>query len=150
MIHRRLGVACVLVGFSMSPLACGGDDDDAAVTKADFIEQADAICADFNERGEALGEDLSEDASLEELAALFLEEGIPLLREQIDDLRELDLPEADAEQLEQLWDDLDAGTDELEQQLEDDPQEALSSNFDPFSEANEFATEYGMEECGAS
>jgi hypothetical protein len=128
----------------------GDDDDDSNVTKDEFIEQADAICADFNERGEALGEDLSEDASLEEGADLFLDEGVPLFREQIDELHALDLPEADAEELEQLWNDLDTAVDDLEQQTEDDPEEALSSNFDPFADVNARAAEYGLEECGAS
>ena len=42
---------------------------------------------------------------------------MPLFRDQIEQLRDLDLPAADADELEQLWDDLDAATDELEQQL---------------------------------
>ena len=71
-------------------------------------------------------------------------------REQSEELRDLDVPEADADDLEQFWDDLEAATDELEQQLEDDPESVFSEDFYPFADANEFAVEYGMEECGSS
>jgi hypothetical protein len=61
-------------------------------------------------------------------------------------LRELDHPADDADELEQLWDDLDAETDRLEAALEDDPETALVE--DTFVDENAFAEEYGMQKCG--
>jgi hypothetical protein len=155
-VKRALfAVASLTSVLALVGAGCGGDDDDdgggaSNVTKEEFIANADEICAGYTERGEALGDDLAADASTEEVSAVILEDALPLFREQIAELRELDLPEADADELEQLWDDLEAGADEFEQQLEDDPEVALSDDFDPFAEANAFATEYGMEECGSS
>ena len=87
--------------------------------------------------------------SVEEAAELTLDEALPLYRDQIEELRDLDLPAADADELEQLWDDLDAATDELEQQLQDDPEVAFSEDFAPYADVNQAASDYGMKECGA-
>ena len=127
----------------------GGDDDDSdAVTKEEFIESADAICAANDEQLEAIGEDLPADATAEEIAALLLDEAMPLFREQIAELRALELPEDDAANLEELWDQLEASADEFEAAIAQDPVAALQT--DPFAEEYAFANEYGMQECGNS
>lgn len=83
------------------------------------------------------------------MARLFLDEGLPLFREQIAELRALEAPEADAEDLARLWDDLEEATEDLEQAVEEDPQGTLSGELDPFAEQRATAQEYGFEECGS-
>lgn len=145
---RVLRIAAAVVA-TMVGAACGDDDGGSAITRAEFIEAADAICADFEERFDALGEELAADATFEDVARLFLDEGLPLFREQIEELRALEAPEADAEELARLWDDLEEATEELEQAIEEDPQGTLSGELDPFAEQKATAQEYGFEECGS-
>lgn len=146
----RWSAGVVVVLLAIAGGACGGDDDaQGSVTKEEFIENADEICARYSDRLEALGETLDAEATVEDVANLFLDEGIPLFREQIAELRDLDLPEADAGELEELWDGLDDATDEFAQALEEDPAATLSSELDPYAQQNEFARDYGFEECGA-
>jgi hypothetical protein len=137
----------MLVALSLLVVGCiGGDDGGDDVTKEEFIEAADAICADYTEQIDAVTADLPADTSIEAAAEVLVDDALPLLRAQIDELRELDLPADDADELEQLWDDLDAETDRLEAALEDDPESALVE--DTFVDENAFAEEYGMQECG--
>jgi hypothetical protein len=152
MLGTRFATTISVAALVLVPLACGGDDDDDAssdVTKEEFIANADAVCRSGNDKIEALFSELSDTASAEEAAQLTLDEALPVYRDQIEALRELDLPAADADELEQLWDDLDAATDELEQQLKDDPEVAFTEEFDPYTDVNQAAADYGMQECGA-
>jgi|RhiMetdeSRZDD1v2_1073273.scaffolds.fasta_scaffold626359_2 hypothetical protein len=147
MLASRIATTISVAALVLVPVACGGDDS-SDVTKEEFIANADAVCKETNDKIEALVDDLSEDTSAEEAAQFTVDEAIPLFRDQIDQLRDLDLPAADADDIEQLWDDLDTSTDELEQQLKDDPEVAFSEDFDPFADENKAATDYGFKECG--
>jgi hypothetical protein len=149
-IGTRVATLISLAALVVVPVACGGDDDDASdVTKEEFIANADAICKASNDKIGELFTDLPDDTTSEQAAQLTIGKALPIFRDQVDQLRELDLPAADADDLEQLWDDLDASTDELEQQLEDDPETAFSEDFDPFADESKTATDYGMTQCGA-
>jgi hypothetical protein len=147
-LPARLTALVALGALAVVPAACGGDDDDGEVTKEQFIENADAICKETNEDIQQSLSDLSDDATNEEAADVALERAVPRFREQIEQLRDLDPPAADAEEIEALWDDLDASTDELEAKLRDDPDGAFTTEFDPFSDESEFAAEFGFTECG--
>jgi hypothetical protein len=147
MLGTRIATMISMAALVVVPVACGGDDS-SDVSKEDFIANADAVCKETNQKIEALVSGLSEDTTTEEAAQVTVEQAIPLFRDQIEELRDLDLPAADADDLEQLWDDLDASTDELEQQLKDDPEVAFSDDFDPFADENKAATDYGFTECG--
>ena len=155
MLRNRALVATSVALLALAGGACGGDDDDdggggaSDVTKEEFIENADAVCADVSAQIEEIGNDVSDEASLEEVTELLQDEVLPLFRDQIEQLRGLDLPADDADELEQMFDDLEAATDDVEQQLEDDPEAALSEDSDPFAEVNASAREYGLEECGS-
>ena len=148
MLGARTATMISLAAIVAVPAACGGDDS-SDVTKKEFIAKADAVCKETNDKIEALVSDLPQDTTTEQAAQITVDKAIPLFRDQIEQLRDLDPPAADADDLEQLWDDLDASTDELEQQLKDDPEKAFSDGFDPFADESKTATDYGFQECGA-
>jgi hypothetical protein len=148
MLGARIATMISLAALVAVPAACGGDDS-SDVTKKEFIAKADAVCKETNDKIEALVSDLPQDTTTKQAAQITVDKAIPLFRDQIEQLRDLDPPAADADDLEQLWDDLDASTDELEQQLKDDPDVAFSEGFDPFTDESKTASDYGFQECGA-
>jgi hypothetical protein len=150
MLGTRVGLVCSVAALLLVGAGCGGDDDDSSsgVTKSEFIEKADAVCKDFNAQIQKGVEELPEDTSQADVAQFTLDTAVPLFRDQLDKLRALDVPPADADQVEQMWDDLESGTDELEQKLKDDPAGAFAKEYDPFGDVNEALNEYGLEQCG--
>lgn len=52
--HVRIPLAVVASLSVLSFGACGGDDDDKAPSKADFVSQADAICIDADKKQAAI------------------------------------------------------------------------------------------------
>jgi hypothetical protein len=150
MLGTRVAVVCSVAALVLVGVGCGGDDDDSSsgTTKSEFIKKADAVCKDFNVQIQKSVEDLPEDTSQSDVAQFTLDTAVPLFRDQLDKLRDLDVPAADADRVEQMWDDLDAGTDELEQKLKDDPAGAFSEDYDPFGDVNKALNEYGLKECG--
>ena len=42
-----VGAATIAVALSLGLAACGSDDSDEGLTKAEVIEQADAVCLDY-------------------------------------------------------------------------------------------------------
>jgi hypothetical protein len=150
MLGTRVGVVCSVAALFLVGGGCSGNDDStsSASTKSEFVKHADAVCKDFNAQIQKGVDDLPENTSQADVARFSLNTLVPLFRDQIDELRTLDVPAADSDEVQQMWDDLDSGTDELEQQLKDDPAAAFSSKFDPFGGVNEALTKYGLEECG--
>ena len=142
MRHRRgfvwaTGVAALLVnGLS----ACS--DDKETLTEEEFLEQANAICREGTERTEAIGEELG-DSPTDEQIEQALDETFDDVEGQIDDVRELAEPE-------DMSDEVDAALDQAEEDLEaarDKGIELLEAEEDPFAETNELLTDVGLTEC---
>jgi hypothetical protein len=90
-----MAVAILVVTLSLIGLAaCGGDDDDGATTteaatdastsKAEFIEQADALCESFQEDQDDMEQRLSDWGESVSAESPNLEEGAELMRESAD------------------------------------------------------------------
>jgi len=133
---------------------CGEDDSDstATVTKAQFLKQGNAICAagnkELDEEFEAFNEDghLKEnqqpsDAEAEEIADTIL---LPAVTEQLDELRELDAPEGEEEQVDEILSEAESAVEEVE----DDPASIVTEANSPFTRVNKMAREYGLSVCG--
>jgi hypothetical protein len=134
--------------------ACGGDDGGGGPSKAEFIEEADAICAEGSERAEQIAREGFSDPqnpTPEEVLAI-VEQLIPLQRETTADVRALDKPEGEEDEINTLLDQADAATDRAEQEI-DTPQEAVAvvqasdTPQDPFHEVNQAFAAYGFEAC---
>ena len=138
----------LVVLFSVFAIGCGSSDDssDSAPTKAEYITQADAICKEPGDELQAtitstIGNEQPTDA---EIVSFTEDEIIPSLEGQLDDLRALTPPEADADSPDDIYNALEDSINTLK----DDP--AQSTNSDAFKEANDLANAYGMTECGAA
>lgn len=127
---------------------CGGGGD--RLSREELIEDADAICADFDQQID----DVEEPQSVEDIER-YVQEIRPIVEEGTDELAELEPPE----ELEEEYDDWIAATrsglgrfDELEEAAatgdEQRVQEALQGAGQGGDEANRLADEIGFEECG--
>lgn len=131
-------------------VACGGDDESSApapaaeaLSKADFVAEANEICASGN--GEILTalEEFPDEPSDEELEQAAEEVLVPNLQQQHDDIAALGVPEGDEDAVQAILDALQSGIDAVEE----DAATLLASDDDPFDEANDLAGSYGLEEC---
>ena len=142
----KLKFVALLFALAALIAGCGGDDEGSGsgepLTKAEFLEQGNAICAEGNEAINAAAGDLNQNSPPEEIQAFASETLVPEVQNQIDGLRGLSPPEGDEATVEAI---LDAAQ-EANDQVEEDPS-AITSNEDPFNEANDLASEYGLQEC---
>jgi hypothetical protein len=141
------GLALVAVLAVVLPATgCGGSDDDG-LTKAEFIQQADAICKkahdqfekDFNK---AFGGNPQPNQA--ELNKFALSTLVPGVQGEIDDVSALQPPSGDEAEVQAIIDAVQGGVDKIKA----DPG-VLSPKvkFDPQKKGHQLAKEYGMKEC---
>ena len=89
---------------------CGGSDDSkaepdaGALSKSEFIKQAEAICTAAEKRLDAVGETFKDPANptMEELTKALEEYAVPEFEKVAKELRELEAPKADAKEVEAM------------------------------------------------
>lgn len=163
-MSKRL-IALLAAVLAIAAIAgCGGGDSDTetaapestpsasegsggpALTKAEFIEQGDAICKENQEEGEAeLGaviEEIGSEPSEEDQERVVTEVVVPTLQASADGLRGLTPPEGEEDAVAEIVDGFDAAI----ASIEEDPVAALEG--DPFADVNEKAIAFGLEVCG--
>jgi hypothetical protein len=159
----------------LSITGCG--DDAEPLSKPEFVEQADAICAqaqsdvepmweafwvDFESQFAAVGgaettaSEPNPEAAWFPLFDALLDDLSPVLEQQVADLRALEPPADDKELIDGLLDDFENGLDEMndiaDRAVEGDEtaRETISSeDGDPLADVNRAAREYGLTVCGA-
>lgn len=162
---RSRMIATSLVGLALVLAGCGGDDDEetttsaskqattpvAAVTKADYIAQADAICKAESDAGEAATNAAVEALGTasptdEQLATIASDVVLPGLEKQLTALKALPNPEEGAEDVDAIYADLESAIGSAKE----DPSilTAGEGSENPFAGANEKAKAFGMQECG--
>jgi hypothetical protein len=152
--------------------ACGDDSVDA-LSKDDYVAEANAICAATNDVVNAEFEeffmttfaDLPDGANtpeeahtvVEAMDAMFDGAITPSLEEQIAELRALGAPDGDADALTALYDDFDRALYAYNATLDDavagdeDAMEGIGSGSAEaiFDDVDQRARDYGLTECGA-
>jgi hypothetical protein len=153
-VLRTAAVAGVVV-FAFA--GCGGDDDDSSsgtVSEAEFQEQADELCRKFegevDAKTEEFSQSLDENSTPEEIGELFIDEILPLFREQVDQLQDLPTPDQNAQEYEDLFNDLEDAADDLEQMAKDDPEALFTGDEDPFADLDQRAQDLGLDDCGGT
>lgn len=146
---KKIGSALVVVSASAILLGgCGGGGDETQeLSKAEFIKQADAICAKTDKAQEAeltayLKENPKAESSQAGQEKMVTDAGLPPLQEEIGELAELEPPSSDAQKVEAIVKDLE----EALKKSEDTPG-LLVRGPDPFAEVGKLATAYGFKEC---
>jgi hypothetical protein len=141
-------VAALTCGLIVA--GCGGDDDDGgdggaeALTKEEYVTQGNQICEEGNaqiaEDAEAIG-DAPDQAASESFVTDSL---VPNIQDQIDQLRDLGIPEGDEDQVNGMLDQAESALGEIEA----DPALLFDEN-DPFTEVNDELEEYGLTACSS-
>jgi hypothetical protein len=135
------GLSMVAV-LGLVALGCGGGDDN--LTKAQFIQQADAICKKGNKQIDAAAEKIfptKQGPSKAQLTQFASETLIPNIQRQVDDVRALDEPSEDSDQVNEFLDSADA---ELDKGREDP---LYMTSDQSFSKTNEMGKQYGFKVC---
>ena len=151
-MRLRLAVAGIVLAGVFAVAGCGGGDGGGgeALTKEEWIAQADEICAEANTQIDALGEP----ASLEEVAD-YSAKATEISRAQLEELRALTPPEGDEALIDEALGLVGQLIDEAAK-LEDAAKEGdvtrineIVAAIDPIDErADQLAQDYGLQECG--
>jgi hypothetical protein len=142
-------LAFLIGAMGLAAAGCGGGTD--RLSREDLIEEADATCAEFDQRVE----EVDEPESLDDIER-YVQEIRPIVEEGTDELDALEPPE----ELQDEYDDWIAATrsgvdrfDELEEAAasgdEQRIQEVLQGAGEGGDEANRLAQEIGLQECGS-
>lgn len=135
---------------ALAGFGCGGDDGSAsALTKAEFIREADGICKKGEARIEVGAEEFAKEHEGEQetqaqLKALVAEVVVPGIQAQAEKLAELGAPEGDEETIEEMIEAVEKGAAELEA----NPLAGMEGKA-PLSDASKLARAYGLEECAS-
>jgi hypothetical protein len=159
---RRTLIATLAVGAAMFAAGCGGGDDStsstgasgasgasgpsgsAALSKPDFIKQADAICKTGNKATDAAGQALGQNPSSAQVEQ-FVKTGLaPALQTEFDAIGKLTPPAGDEDKVQAILDAAQNGLDEIKS----DPSKLTDKNDTSFDEANKLASAYGLKVCG--
>jgi hypothetical protein len=148
---RSIGIAAavLLVIGAVAVAGCGGSDDTSstatAISKDDFIAQADQICAAGNKADAAASKEAFSGGqpTEAEVASYVTDSVVPSIQGQIDDIRALGAPEGDEAEVNSF---LDTAQEALDQ-VEADPSAITTSGEDPFDQTNRLMTVYGITEC---
>jgi hypothetical protein len=147
--HVLVLLAFLTGAMGLAAAGCGGGSD--RLTREELIEEADATCAEFDQRVE----EVDEPESLDDIER-YVQEIRPIVEEGTDELEALEPPE----ELQDEYDDWIAATrsgvdrfDELEEAAasgdEQRIQEVLQGAGEGGDEANRLAQEIGLQECGS-
>jgi hypothetical protein len=155
---RPIAVLLGIVVIAVVAAGCGSGGDGTTdttvvvLTKTEFIKQGDAICKNGGESLSQEAEEFAEENNIdiEKPTKKQQEEVIetvvgPALQAQADELRELGAPDGEEAKTSAIFDALETGAEELE----DNPGALLESGGKgPLDKSRELATEFGFKECG--
>ncbi len=151
----------ILALFSLGTglTACGGGDDNG-VTKKQFANKADAICKGFTEKLHSIGQGVDS----AEKGAAAMDKGIDAANTALDDLKALDVPEGDAgETAEKFQEGFEQDVNDVMIPAFEDARDAFKENDIPAAQeasqrlqelgeknkSGKFASDLGATECAS-
>ena len=142
----------IVVLSAAAAAGCGGGDGGERLSRAEFVERADAICQKYEARLDALGRP----ANVAELRS-FADRALPIAREGREELGELNPPQ-ELEKRYDAW--LERGDEAIEivERLREAAAEGNQGEIQQIAEdaqrtdaeSNRLARELGFEQCGAA
>ena len=142
----RIAITAAVLGLcaSLGFAACGGDDGGDKPTKTEYIAKADAICksADDKIQADAQKEFGNTPPTQQQILTYQKEKVLPALEKESSDLKALDKPEGDEDELNALYDSLDSSIEKAKN--------APTIEDSLFADANQKAKAYGLKQCGAN
>jgi hypothetical protein len=155
MISLKVQRLCLAIApaviAALAVAGCGGSDDDgttapASLTKAQYVKQADAVCAKTEGRQQLLVKKFSEKGLKQSAATevkLVVFAGIPPLVTQAEELAAIPLPSSGADEAQAFVKAFEAGVKEAEAK----PAALLNLETNPFTKAESLARKYGLQVC---
>lgn len=151
MIGYRPAALAVLLALALLASGCGGGDDGdsaAALTQAEFVRKAEAICegtdraqrAAFRAYAPKHAKTLSTAVGEEELITVV---GLPAVLDEAEELKALGAPSGDEQEVEAFVVEIEKAVREAMK----DPGSVEARRGNPFSEAGKLARAYGLEAC---
>lgn len=130
---------------------CGGDDEpEADDAKSRYVASATAICENLGEASGDLADesfDGGEAPVTPSRLRAFDRDSVALQREALAELRALEPPPGDEEEVAQVWDALERAIVELDALPPDDPGEVGGPAELALSEFGALASDYGLGSC---
>jgi hypothetical protein len=144
-------LAVALIGSGCSSSSSGSSDTgltESSITKAEYVKKAEAICKKGNEELEAdFGSFVKEEGSVKPSEGVYddlLEQVVaPNVTAEVEALRELEVPEGEASEIEAM---LKAREGSIAI-AEEEPKAIIQNTKKVFGEASTLAKEYGLEAC---
>jgi hypothetical protein len=156
---RAIALLAAAVVLASIAAGCGGSEDGTtdtstapALTKAEFIKQANGICGrtnkQFEDEFERFAEKETTSQSQELSNAQFREAAetlfIPIVGQQLKEVRALGAPQGDEQQVDKIL----SSAEKALQEARQDPTILFVEGDGPFAEANKLAGAYGLDKCG--
>ena len=138
-------VFVAILSVGLVALGCGGGEDH--LTKAEFLQQGNAVCKKGNDQIDKAGKQLfgnKKKPSKADLNKFANDTLIPVVQTEIDGIGDLNPPSADEDQVNAIVDEAEAALDKGKA----DTTLLTSNKSDPFKKANKLANDYGLTECG--
>jgi hypothetical protein len=146
---RRLLTVLSAAALLTAAAGCGSDDDKAdALSKPEYVKQANAICQAASTKVTTEAEKVFTGAAPTpaQIKAYADKTFLPVIGQEVKDLRALPAPEGDEDTTKAIYDAVDAG---LAKAKANPALLAASDSSSPFADANEKANAYGLTVCGA-
>ena len=137
-----------VLALSALAIGCGGGEE--TVTKAEFVDQANAICKQALKDRSAAERDFFEGMvdsgktpDQETIEKRYMTLVLPHLDRMVDELEGIDEPSSDAAPAAAIVASFKAGITTFEDELD----EVFKENVHPFQKANNQSRVYGLEDC---
>jgi hypothetical protein len=130
---------------------CGGGDE--ALSKPEYVKQANAVCKRFNTDVERQAvrqfAGIRDESDLTAAKARgFYETALPRFDKALEDLRALEPPEGDRETVEKIYEAGARERDKIETDIRDDRKvKALATTESPTPRFQQLAKDYGLDTC---
>jgi hypothetical protein len=153
-LTRTLAIAGVVPALLLA--SCGEEEPAPeplpapAISKPEFLREADRICRSGDSQIEAIGDDLYTDVppgerpNPGEVRRFALNVVIPRIQSEIDAIRALGAPEGDEREVEAIL----RATEQGIREIRDDPEGIADGAPAGFRRAGDLSARYGSKECG--
>ena len=147
-----IAIGSVAALLAVGTAGCGSGEDTteaetiAALSKSEFVSQANAICREGNRETDAAFEGFDSETSDAEAETVIEDTFVPSVQQQIDEIRDLGAPEGDESKVDHMLDLAQADLD----RIAEEPGIVLNNeDVDQFADFARIGHPYGLTECDA-
>ena len=148
-----IAVGSIVAVLAVGVAGCGGGDDTtevettAALSKSEFVTQANQICREGNMETDAAFENFDNETSKAEAETVIEDTFVPSVQRQIDEIRDLGAPEGDEAKVDHM---LDLAQADLDRVAEEPGIVLDGEDVDQFADFAKIGHPYGLTECDAA